>query len=1190
MMSALLIACFYALLPLINTNSYVVYFLESLIPFVSSLNVLNAVGALESPSAVSEWGMNPPGLTWGSLGTPIASFQQQSAATRMQPPAGVQLLILFADCVLYGLFAVWFDQVYQGEFGAAKPWNFCVMPRFMCPAREDADEEAQHAALELDNLVKVFGRHRAVDGMTLSVRRSEIFALLGHNGAGKTTAINCITGMLPMTSGSARVCGVDVSTSLHRARRHLSVCPQDNPLYFEYSVNDHLHFFAALRGVSKEEADRSIVDALTALGLTEKRFARVHTLSGGQKRRLWVATSLLGNTPVVFLDEPTSGMDPANRRKLWDLLVDMKRSGRCILFTTHYLDEADVLAERKAVLDRGRVRAVGTSMQLKRQFGEGYHLRIMYESSAPNDAKSRVGDLVRSRIPEARDEHIQEVERMHAADAQQTSAFILPFDQREHFGVMLKDLEQKASSLGVNNFSVETTSLEEVFLKLGRQSEDVPGTEVREEPNVELDLVSPDERIAVSWRTCVLAVMSLRWRQVTQTRRSLLGTLVIPTALLFYNGWALAKQLRKLPRGTAGEVAQGLSGAGAGLWMTISLAIALPHFATSLVQDKVQRCTYVSTSQGLPLSSYWVGTFSMNYMHFLFLSSMVPLCLIVFNAPFYSSPSITIEYIPAAIVAPLPMLFFAYAVSRCFSSTEASSKFMPAISMFASVIPFMAVYILTLLSVTLQVIGLTKSQPDMSMINQGKNLHAWGCAIHWVMSFLDPFYCLPGTFVGIGLAQLDGLGLDGRIDVSLPTIGGSHVAIPLLGALTLSLAMCASLIFDLERYWSSAMHYFRNVVDQRTEVVDRFAQDADVMNEERRLASVNPATQAVMYRDLVHTYAQGSSREVRAVRGISLGVAHGECFCLLGPNGAGKTTTLDVLTGAIYPPTQGTVSIGGNLVTGTEQSRRAALKLLGNCPQVDPLWQELTGRQHLLFYAKIKGLPPHLWQSQANTILRALGFNDFDADKAALTYSGGMKRKLSLGIALIGSPPILVLDEPSAAVDAAAKRHLWRMVKRRRDTQTVMLTTHSMEEAEALSSRLAIQVKGRLRCLGTPDHIKNTYGSGYQLELAASSIPSPGTNPDAEPVCDAERFVLQLCPSAKKLEQHEGRLLFQLPMLKAVGASAGELSVADLFTKMQDPNETQAIGLQDYSIARPSLEQVFIRFSKEQEDVDAAEQ
>lgn len=1244
MMGALVVGVFYTLLPLINTTDWFTYFAQSLIPFVSPLNLLNAIGTLENPGQQAPWGDDPPGFTWASFFTPISSLNEQAGKQRMQPPAGDQFLILLVDCLVYGLFAIWFDQVYQGEYGASKPWNFFLNPAYFFPDRARPDEESgQTPALQLENLVKEFGEFRAVDGMTLEVRRAEVFALLGHNGAGKTTAINCITGMLPLTSGSAKVCGIDVATDLQEARRHLSVCPQDNPLYLEYSVDDHLSFFAALRGVPPSASEGTITEALAALGLAEKRHARVATLSGGQKRRLWVATSLLGKTPVVFLDEPTSGMDPANRRKLWDLLLRMKASGRCILFTTHYLDEADVLAERKAVLHKGKVKAVGTSMELKRQFGLGYHLRVFGAKGA--DSRERVRAVLQSHIPTASDEAVRDEDRATAQDAPPMWSFILPYDQVDKYGPMLEDLERQAQELRVVDFSMETTTLEEVFMALGAEtSGDVvapegqrvrlatpenydpsrplqimhPETqqpvEVRLPPNAQpgqmhevllpapvhdLDLVSPQERVPVSWLTSMEAVLTLRWRQVIQKPRSLLATLIVPGGLLFLQGWLFAKNLQGLANEDSGvsrnarEMATGIAGAGAGLWMSICLGIALPYFATTLVGDRVQRCLYVATSQGLRLSAFWTGTFAANMLHFMLLSFMVPACLIVFQAPYYSEFSVFLQYFPAALFCPVPMLLFAYTASRLFSTTEACSKFMPMVSLLASVVPFLCVYIMTILGVTLQIGAVGKAgQPSLKLLQQGKDLHQWANLIHWVMCFVDPFYLLPGTFAAIGLTQLTGfigeiakqMGLE--LDLLFPSIGGSYIAVPLLGASCLSCAFCLLLSWDMERTCGLLAHRVRGapVTEPQLEMAEgaeslaargqSFVSDADVASEQLRVASSSPGSYAVMYRDLVHTYNQGSSREVRAVRGISLGVTPGECFCLLGPNGAGKTTTLDVLTGAIFPPTQGEVRIGPHLATGSREERHAALKLLGNCPQVDPLWPTLTGRQHLLFYGKVKGLPPHLREQQAAAILRALGFSDFDADKATDAYSGGMKRKLSLGMALIGSPPTMLLDEPSAAVDAAAKRHLWRVVKRREPGQTVILTTHSMEEAEALSDRLAIQVRGRLRVIGTPDHIKMTHGAGYQLELQTNQTPQS----------TVEEMVRGLSPSARLLESHEGRFLFQLPVLKAVGAGEGELSLARLFLKMQEA--TRTMGLRDYSITRPSLEQVFLRLSREQEELE----
>lgn len=492
-------------------------------------------------------------------------------------------------------------------------------------------------------------------------------------------------------------------------------------------------------------------------------------------------------------------------------------------------------------------------------------------------------------------------------------------------------------------------------------------------------------------------------------------------------------------------------------------------------------------------------------------------------------------------------------------------------------------------------------------------MHFWANLIHVLMCFINPFYCLPGSFAAIGLTlfnDLSSLGPPGvvppGVDLQFPSLFGSAVALPLIGATALSVFLCVTLASDVDRIKGQLRHLrHRGQRDghdleagERGTATVSFTRDADVHTEMQRVEQLSYAEQAVLYKNLRHTYNAGSAREVRAVRGISLAVARGECFTLLGPNGAGKTTTLDVLTGAIFPPTQGEVSVNGHLITASSENRLAALQSLGNCPQVDPLWPTLTGRQHLLFYGKIKGLPPQLQTQQAASLLKAMGFSDFDADKPTLGYSGGMRRKLSLSIALIGSPPTLLLDEPSAAVDAAAKRHLWRVVRQREQGQTVILTTHSMEEAEALSDRLAIQVKGRLRCVGTPDHIKNTHGAGYQLEVlvsrsaTAESAAQTGsyqrqgsfTSMSGGPAPEVLKFISDLCSNAKLLEHHEGRYLFQLPVLKAVGACKGEVSLAALFSWMQAGYE--AIGMQDYSISRPSLEQVFIRFSKEQQELE----
>jgi len=456
-------------------------------------------------------------------------------------------------------------------------------------------------------------------------------------------------------------------------------------------------------------------------------------------------------------------------------------------------------------------------------------------------------------------------------------------------------------------------------------------------------------------------------------------------------------------------------------------------------------------------------------------------------------------------------------------------------------------------------------------------------AVHIVFSCILPSYNLPGM-----MAYL--VSKYSFEDLSMVDSFMSIAALPLYLFPIATIIYLKLLIWLDSGSYSSEPGAYTEHGDER--------KDSDVLAEEQRCLNENGRDEAARYQGLSHTYRTKVAKEWKettAVRGISLGIQKGECFGLLGPNGAGKTTTLAVLTGEIRPPTSGHVSIFGHDMSRQEELAKA-YKLLGVCPQADPLWNSLSGRDHLLFYGRLKGVPEATLASTVNVLLQRLGLEVFDADKPAEQYSGGMKRKLSLGIALIGHSPVLFLDEPSAAVDAAAKRHLWKVIKMRGPDQTVVLTTHSMEEAEALCDRMAIQVKGQLRCLGTSSHIKRKYASGYQLEIlmtpgmqeplaSGGDRPAPARAPGDEqtqasgPPEAIMSFVHdQISPGAELLENHTDRCLFQLPPMIA----GSGLSLGHMFTELQKNSE--ALNIADYSITQPSLEQVFLRFAREQAD------
>jgi len=225
-----------------------------------------------------------------------------------------------------------------------------------------------------------------------------------------------------------------------------------------------------------------------------------------------------------------------------------------------------------------------------------------------------------------------------------------------------------------------------------------------------------------------------------------------------------------------------------------------------------------------------------------------------------------------------------------------------------------------------------------------------------------------------------------------------------------------------------------------------------------------------------------------AVRGVSFAASTGQVFGLLGVNGAGKTTTFKMLCGQV-PPTAGKVSIQGFDVS-TEAS--SARKLIGYCPQFDALLDSLTTREHLFLYGRLKGIKRSLISSVVASQLHDLSLMNYVSSRAG-QLSGGNKRKLSVAMATIGEPPMVFLDEPSAGMDPVARRGMWSVVQNiadRRQKSVVILTTHSMEEAEALCSRVAIQVDGCFRCLGTPQQIKSRYGRGLELNVRIST-PTP---------------------------------------------------------------------------------------------------
>jgi ABC-2 type transport system ATP-binding protein len=224
-------------------------------------------------------------------------------------------------------------------------------------------------AVEARGLVKAFGTTRAVDGIDLVVREGEIFGVLGPNGAGKTTMLQMLSTLLPIDSGSATIFGHDVQRQPHQVRQLIGVTGQDASVDELLTGRENLWLFGRLQGLPSKEAHRAADGLLVQFNLTEAGDRTTLGYSGGMRRRLDLAVSLITRPALIFLDEPTTGLDPRTRGQMWETIRGLVADGCTILLTTQYLDEADELADRIAVIDRGRKVAEGTPEELKAQVG-----------------------------------------------------------------------------------------------------------------------------------------------------------------------------------------------------------------------------------------------------------------------------------------------------------------------------------------------------------------------------------------------------------------------------------------------------------------------------------------------------------------------------------------------------------------------------------------------------------------------------------------------------------------------------------------------------------------------------------------------------------------------------------------------------------------------------------------------------
>ncbi|XP_030607370.1 retinal-specific phospholipid-transporting ATPase ABCA4-like [Archocentrus centrarchus] len=560
-------------------------------------------------------------------------------------------------------------------------------------------------------------------------------------------------------------------------------------------------------------------------------------------------------------------------------------------------------------------------------------------------------------------------------------------------------------------------------------------------------------------------------------------------------------------------------------------------FVLYLIQERVTKAKHLQFVSGVSPVVYWTTNFFWDMMNYTLSSAMVVGIFMAFDKKCYTSPS-NLPALTALLLlygwSVTPMM---YPLSYIFNIPSTAYVSLSCINLFIGINSSAITFILELF----------ENNRSLLMFNE------------WLKKVLlvFPHFCLGRGLIDMAMNQAvtdvyARFGEDYTMDPFRWDFVGKNIAFMAVeGFVYFILNLLIQYRFFLNHWLSD----YKQGPEQD--------EDDDVAEERRRIYDGGSKVDILQIRDLSKTYV---GRKRAAVDRICVGVPAGECFGLLGVNGAGKTTTFKMLTGDTDVTSGEAIVAGYSILTEILDVHQN----MGYCPQFDAIDELLTGREHLYLYARLRGVPESEIARVAEWGIQKLGLSEY-AGCCVGTYSGGNKRKLSTAIAMIGCPALVLLDEPTTGMDPHSRRFLWNAIMSViRDGRAVVLTSHSMEECEALCTRLAIMVNGTFKCLGTIQHLKYKFGDGYIVTMKIKPAKA-GLSPELEPV---ENFMETSFPGCVEREKHYNTLQYEI-------ASSSLARIFQLVVANKD-----RLSIEDYSVSQTTLDQVFVNFAKQQAGED----
>ncbi|XP_066216289.1 phospholipid-transporting ATPase ABCA7 [Saccopteryx leptura] len=951
----------------------------------------------------------------------------------------------------------------------------------------------------------------ALCGLSLDCFQGHITAFLSCNGAGKTITLSILSGLFPPPGGSAYILGHDVQSNMAAIRPHLGVCPQYNVLFDMLTMDEHIWFYSRLKGLSVAAVDSEQDSLLQDLGLVPKRCAQTRHLSGGMQRKLSVAIAFVSGSRVVILDEPTAGADPASRHNTWELLLKY-REGRTLILSTHHQEEAELLGDRVAVVAGGHLCCCGSLPFLRRHLGSGYYL--MLAKSPQSLATSTKDD---TNLEDGMDSW-QERE-LGSLDNRAGNPQLLAVVQHHIPGAQLvKELPHElvlvlpyGSALD-GSFAKLFCELDQRLEELGLSGHGISDTSLEE---IFLKVVED----CCGHRPRGLA---------------LLFSLIMPPFEYY-------PALRLSPSMYGAQVSFFSEDAPEDPEHVRLLAALLEEAGLENSSHRAPKCMQPT------ICWFSVPEVPTDVAEVLASGNWTP-----------ESPS------PASGGPPPPQaLSGSGEIVQNLTGRNLSDFLVKTYPGLVCQGPTCHAHSITTFNHPL---NLTKEQlSEATLMTSSVDVLVSICVV-FTMSFIPASFTL--VLIEERVTRAKHLQFMGGLPPTLYWFGNflwdmlvdhtTHIPSLLLLLRAYVTLTCIGLFIGIN---SSTVTFMLELLsDQKLQKVSQILKQVFLIFPHFCLG--RGLIDMVRNQAMADAFERFGDRQFQSplcwevvdknllamvVQGTRLPPLHSSATV---PHPPLATEDVDVAherERVVEGATQGDVLVLRNLTKVYPQQRT---------PAVDRL---------------CLGIPP---DETVSSSLGNLGLQQY-ADLSVGTYSGGNKWKLATAVALVGDPTVVFLDEPTSGVDPSTKRFLWNsLLSVVREGRSVVLTSHSMEECEALCTCLAIMVNGRFRCLGNLQHLKGRFRADHTLTLRVSAGKS-------EPVA---AFVAAAFPGAELRKAHGSCLRFQL-------LPGGRCTLAHVFGELAAHGAEQ--GVEDFSVSQTTLEEVFLYFlvdqGKEEERKDHQE-